>query len=115
MAPFLAACPASKPGNRSYLMLGGLEWPLIASILSRIQNGSAKIVFFCLVVAENNKGFYFRKNADWSRIGRCGLGPSNDRIFFFAVWAEVFEQSSAHIFNEDSKLEPPKPRQFQPV
>ena len=75
-----AACPASKPGTRPYRLLGGSEWPLIASILSRIQKGSAKFCFFCQV-AETNKGFYFRKT-DRSRIGRCGLGPSpNDPIF----------------------------------
>ena len=60
MAPFLAACLASKPGNRPYLTLGGLEGLLIASILSRIQKGSTKFCYFCRV-AENNEGFYFRK------------------------------------------------------
>ena len=88
MAPSLAACPASKSGTRPYLTLGGLEWPLIASILSRIQKGSAKFCYF-FRVAENNKGFYFRKRwlvANWSL---WPWSPKRPYFFLIPVWAEV--------------------------
>ena len=37
------------------------------------------------------------------------------QVLDFRFGLKCSEQSSAHIRNEDSKLEPPKPRQFQPL